>query len=147
MHYGCEHEHKAVNAYKLQQFKLHQGFKVTPSGFVLYTEKACFSASPDSFVEYLYYGLGVLEVKCPYCIRSDGLDAALGRSSFCLRQGKFRRTCLLLSVPVADASYVLLEPNVILLFGQLVRHLQLKIPCLLNLHHQEECDTKIHCSQ
>ena len=82
--YGCEHEHKAVDAYKLKQLQLHQELKITPAGFVVYLNKACFGASPDSYVECLCCGPGVLEVKCPYCMRTEGFDAALERSSFCL---------------------------------------------------------------
>ena len=82
--YGCEHEHEAVDAYKLRQLQLHRDLKVVPSGFVVYLDKACFGASPDSFVECSCCGPGVLEVKCPLCMRTEGFDAALERSSFCL---------------------------------------------------------------
>lgn len=43
--YGCEHERKAIDAYKLKQQKGHQQLKVTPAGFVLYLTKSCFGAS------------------------------------------------------------------------------------------------------
>ena len=83
--YGCEHEKMAVNTYKLKQIK-HQEMKITPAGLVLFLEKACFGASPDAFVECLCCGPGVLEVKCPYCMRNEGFDVAMEKSSFCLER-------------------------------------------------------------
>lgn len=84
--YGCEHERKAVDAYKLRQLQFHVELKVVPSGFVVYLDKACFGASPDSYVDCLCCGPGVLEVKCPFCMRTEGFDAALERPSFCLER-------------------------------------------------------------
>ena len=60
------------------------GLKVVPFGFVVYLDKACFSASPNSFVECSCCGPGVLEVKCPLLMRTESFDAALERSSFYL---------------------------------------------------------------
>ena len=77
MQYGCEHEHKVVDVYKLDQLK---GLKITPFGFILYIEKACSAVSLDSFVDCLYCGSGILKFKYPYSIRTDGLDAALEMS-------------------------------------------------------------------
>ena len=71
--YGCEHERKAIDAYKLKQQQDHQQLKVTPAGLVLYLTKSCFGASPDSFLECLCCGSGVLEVKCPYCLRDTDI--------------------------------------------------------------------------
>ena len=64
--YGCEHERKAIDAYKLKQQQDHQGL-------VLYLTKSCLGASPDSFLECLCCGSGVLEVKCPYCLRDTDI--------------------------------------------------------------------------
>lgn len=71
--YGCEHEHKAIDAYKLKQQQDHQELKVTPAGLVLYLNKSCFGASPDSFLDCLCCGPGVLEVKCPFCLRNTDI--------------------------------------------------------------------------
>ena len=47
--------------------------------------KACFwCITRLTMLECLCCGPGVLEVKCPYCMRTEGFDAALERSSFCL---------------------------------------------------------------
>ena len=71
---------------KLKQSQLHFELKVVPSGFVVYLDRACFGASPDSYVECSCYGPGVLEVKCPFCMRTEGFDAILKRPSFCLER-------------------------------------------------------------
>ena len=80
--YGCEHEHKAVDAYKLKQLQLHQELKIIPAGFVVYL--ILVHHQTHTYVECLCCGPGVLEVKCPYCMRTEGFNAALERSSFCL---------------------------------------------------------------
>lgn len=84
--YGCEHECKAIDAYKLRQLQLHLELKVVPYGFVVYLDKACFHASPDSYVECSCCEPGVLEIKCPFCMRTEGFDAALEMPSFCLER-------------------------------------------------------------
>ena len=81
--YGCDHEKDAIQAYKLKVFKLHQDLKVSPAGLVVSVKKACFGASPDSFLECTCCGKGVLEVKCPYCARACSLDQIDSRN-FCL---------------------------------------------------------------
>ena len=52
----------------------------------MYLDKACFGASPDSYVDCLCCGPEVLEVKCPFCMRTEGFDAALERLYFCLEK-------------------------------------------------------------
>lgn len=84
--YGCEHECKAMDAYKSKQLHLHQDMKISPSGFVVHLAKACFGASPDSFVECLCCGSGVVEVKCPYCMKTRTFEDALEKSNFCLEK-------------------------------------------------------------
>jgi len=89
--YGCEHERRAINCYKRQS--LHQQLQIMPAGFVIYLQKACFGASPDSFLECTCCGLGVLEVKCPYCMKENNFDVVSKKSSFCLQKstdGKFK---------------------------------------------------------
>jgi len=60
--------------------------------YVAYLQKACFGASPNSFLEYTCCGVGVLEVKCPHCIKENNFDVVSKKSSFCLQKsidGKF----------------------------------------------------------
>ena len=72
--YGCQHEKHAVKAYKLKlQSGTHDQPMVTPCGFVVLTHKPLFGASPDAFVECNCCGRGVLEVKCPFCVRSSAV--------------------------------------------------------------------------
>ena len=85
--YGCDHEHKAVDAYKLKQLQLHLELKIVLSGFVVYLDKACFGASSDTYVDCSCYGPGVLEVKCLLCMRTEDFDVALERPLFCLERG------------------------------------------------------------
>ena len=79
--YGCEHERKAIDAYKIKQ-QNHQQLKVTPAGLVIYLNKSCFGASPDSFLDCLCCGSGVLEVKCPYCLRDADIQSCQSKLSF-----------------------------------------------------------------
>ena len=85
--HGCEHEKTAINAYKLKAIENHQNLTITPAGLVLYSKKACFGASPDSFLECECCGLGVLEVKCPYSCKFATFDDVAERSlKFCLQK-------------------------------------------------------------
>ena len=53
---------RRLDTYKIKALENHQTLKVTPAGLVMYCKKACFAASPDSFLECTCCGLGVLEV-------------------------------------------------------------------------------------
>ena len=83
--YGCEHERKAISCYQRQT--LHQQLQIKPAGLMLFLQKSCFGASPDSFLECACCGPGVLEVKCPYCLKDESFDAvSKKKSSFCLQK-------------------------------------------------------------
>ena len=69
MQYGKKPEKQAIAAYKRAAMQKHNSLKIAPVGLVLHHHKACFGASPDSMVECIYCGKGVLEVKCPYCLK------------------------------------------------------------------------------
>ena len=92
--HGCEHERTAINAYKLIAVGNHKSLIIEPAGLVLYSKKAFFGASPDSFLECECCGMGVLEVKCPYSCKFASLkDVAERSSNFCLQkddEGNFR---------------------------------------------------------
>ena len=72
--YGCKHEDEAVDKYRLVAVQKHKNLKITPADLVLKCQKACFGASPDSYVECDCCGLGVLEAKCPYCAQDKGFE-------------------------------------------------------------------------
>ena len=82
--YGRKHEKQAIAAYKLAATKKHNNLKITPAGLTLYGHKACFGASPDSMLECVCCGKGVLEVKCPYRLKESCLDEAETLNNFCL---------------------------------------------------------------
>lgn len=49
--YGCDHG-KMIQAYKLKMLESHKVLKVSPAGLVVcIINKACFGASPSSFLE------------------------------------------------------------------------------------------------
>ena len=83
MQYGKKPEKQAIAAYKLAAMQKHNSLKIAPVGLVLHHHKACFGASPDSMVECIYCGKGVLEVKCPYCLK-ESLNDAESSNNFCL---------------------------------------------------------------
>ena len=72
--FGCEHEETAINAYQLKAMKDHRNLTIKPASLVLYLKKACFGATPDSFLKCDCCGLGVLEVKCPYSCKFSTID-------------------------------------------------------------------------
>ena len=83
--HGCEHERIAINAYKLIAVENHKNLIIKPAGLVLYSKKAFFGTSPDSFLECECCGMGV--VKCPYSCKFAGLkDVAEKSSKFCLQK-------------------------------------------------------------
>ena len=78
-------EKQAIAAYKLAATKKHKSLKITPTGLILYSHRACFGASPDSMLECACCGKGVLEVKCLYRLREEScLDEAENLNIFCL---------------------------------------------------------------
>ena len=74
---------QAIAAYKLAAMQKHDSLKITPVGLSLHHHKACFGASPDSMVECICCGKGVLEVKCPYRLR-ESLNKVESLNNFCL---------------------------------------------------------------
>lgn len=67
--YGCQHEKDAREEYKSRMLRLHAGFVVTPCGFFVDREASYIGASPDALVECTCCGLGVVEIKCPWCAK------------------------------------------------------------------------------
>lgn len=78
--WGCRHEIDAIEAYH-KKMAHHQNIQLTNAGFFVYSDKPYLGASPDSIVECTCCGKGVLEIKCPFCLK-DGLPEE-GFRSFC----------------------------------------------------------------
>ena len=74
--WGCEHENVAKTAYINIMKASHKGFVCKDSGLVVSTTHPFIGASPDGSVHCECCGSGVLEIKCPYCIRSDEPSSA-----------------------------------------------------------------------
>ena len=65
--WGCEHE---TSAYVDIMKDVHSGFVCKESGLIISITYPFIGASPDGIIQCeCCTGIGVLEVKCPYCVR------------------------------------------------------------------------------
>ena len=80
--WGCDHERDAVKAYCEEMKTKHENFKCTPSGLVINPSFPHIGASPDSFASCDCCGDGVVEVKCPYCVRYEEVSEVDDRLSY-----------------------------------------------------------------
>ncbi|XP_067664988.1 uncharacterized protein [Haliotis asinina] len=64
--WGLEHEKTALDAYKSRISSYHGKLKLNHCGFVINPQFPHLGASPDSWVECMCCGVGVVEVKCPF---------------------------------------------------------------------------------
>ena len=64
----------------------HSNLKVRDTGLVISTNWPFLGASPDGIVCCDCCGHGVIEVKCPYCVRNKHLEDAVKDKSFCLKE-------------------------------------------------------------
>ena len=69
--WGCEHEPLARTAYIDVMKTTHKNFVCKQSGLVVSVIHPFIGANPDGQVECDCCGQGVLEIKCPYCIRTE----------------------------------------------------------------------------
>ena len=74
--WGCEHESLAKAAYTDIMQNSHSGFVCKDSGFVISSTYPFIGASPDGVISCECCGPGVLEIKCPYCVRNDEPSSA-----------------------------------------------------------------------
>ena len=90
--WGCEHEKDALQAYKAQTLASHEELTVTSTGFFVSTKHQFLGASPDTIVQCSCCGLGVVEVKCPFCVQEFSFEEVVGAGNFCLKQndGKYQ---------------------------------------------------------
>ena len=71
--WGCSHEGAIITAYTEFMKTRHSDFKCSKNGVFISEEYPFIEASPDGMI---CSGAGVLEVKCPYCIRMEDPDKA-----------------------------------------------------------------------
>ena len=69
--WGCEHESSARTAYVSLMESTHTAFSCKESGLVVSLSHPFIGASPDGVVHCECCGHGVIEIKCPYCIRDE----------------------------------------------------------------------------
>ncbi|XP_033747952.1 uncharacterized protein LOC117332971 [Pecten maximus] len=91
--WGCTHEKVARETYNEALQTLHDNFAVEAVGLTLNPDFPLFGASPDGTVSCDCCGEGVVEIKCPYCVRSSSLDMYTGASS-CLEETDGERKTL-----------------------------------------------------
>ena len=64
---------------------VHDNFCIEETGLFIQDNFPVFGASPDGIVTCDFCGSGVLEIKCPYCLRSSSLAGYTGTKS-CLEE-------------------------------------------------------------
>ena len=72
--WGCDHEASALQRYCEVSQTTHTNFTCKESGFTINPNMPYMGASPDSVVSCDCCGIGVVEVKCPYCLRKSVLS-------------------------------------------------------------------------
>ena len=80
--WGCEHESKAIQEYKENAEKNHEGLMVSKAGLFVDIEKPYIGASPDGIIQCRCCGIGSLEVKCPFSCKEKLPDD--NNTSFCM---------------------------------------------------------------
>ena len=82
--WGTRQEGPARIRYMNAMVDEHEELSVSTSGFVINKDWPFIGASPDGVVSCKCCGTGVLEIKCPYKLRSESLEVALQDKAFCL---------------------------------------------------------------
>ncbi|CAH1270905.1 Hypp4506 [Branchiostoma lanceolatum] len=82
--WGCQHESTAISSYKEVQLKSHDCLTVGESGFHIHKEHSFLGASPDALVTCKCCGEGLLEVKCPMCVKDKSILSEADQRQFCL---------------------------------------------------------------
>ncbi len=75
--WGCKHEKRARDFYE-KHMQNHHSFSVSNSGFRINPKWPHIGATPDGIVSCSCCGKGVVEIKCPYCQRSEEVNADNG---------------------------------------------------------------------
>lgn len=83
--WGYKHERTACDAYANKMQATHDNFIISDSGFVIHPDYPHIGATPDAIVVCDCCGSGVVEIKCPYCVRDSTIDElTTGRVKTCL---------------------------------------------------------------
>ena len=81
--WGCKHENVARESYIDLMKGKHQDFFVEEAGLFIHPQFPHLGATPDGILSCACCGVGVLEIKCPYCVRNEPLSDE--RKNFCLQ--------------------------------------------------------------
>ncbi|XP_030218111.1 uncharacterized protein LOC115547799 [Gadus morhua] len=73
--WGCNHEKFARDMFIDVHKESHENVKVHDTGFFINPSVPFLGASPDGLVSCDCCGVSVIEVKCPFCVKSDMLDS------------------------------------------------------------------------
>ncbi|ESO91906.1 hypothetical protein LOTGIDRAFT_163266 [Lottia gigantea] len=71
--WGKDHEKEALKAFYAHEATKHDKFKLESAGLFVDKDRAYIGASPDSVVYCKCHGKSVIEIKCPYNIRSENV--------------------------------------------------------------------------
>ena len=82
--WGCKHEKEAKELYFRANKEKHSDFSIAESGLVINPMWPHIGASPDGIISCTCHGVGVLEIKCPYCHRGTDIESAADNPNFCL---------------------------------------------------------------
>ena len=75
--WGCDHEKQAIAQYVEAVSPQHVNFETKESGLVINPSYPHFGASPDAFMSCDCCGSGTLEIKCPYCVKTESPENAV----------------------------------------------------------------------
>ena len=75
--WGCDHEKQAIAQYVEAVSPQHVNFETKESGLVINPSYPHLGASPDAFVSCDCCGSGTLEIKCPYCVKTESPENAV----------------------------------------------------------------------
>ena len=90
IHYrwGCTHEEEALAQYKSFMLQNHREFKVEKCGLYLNPDYPFLGATPDGITSCTCCDTGVVEVKCPFCVKDSTLEEAVEHKYFCIEKKK-----------------------------------------------------------
>ena len=72
--WGCDHEKIALQTYENDMRKSHHNFIMSESGLFINPSFPHIGASPDSTVQCDCCGEGLVEIKCPYCLKDKSVN-------------------------------------------------------------------------
>ena len=67
--WGCDHEAIALEQYCVEMTTQHEGFTIKSCGLLINPKFPEIGASPDAIVSCQCCGSGLVEIKCPYCVK------------------------------------------------------------------------------